>query len=264
MNIAIVGAGEGGTKIIKTLSNISDVKIVMIVDRNFDAPGIVLAKELGIRYGDSLKAIEEVSPDLILEVTGIASVSEALLEAFRNKCEIINSTGSRLFMSLVERNSYTLGKLNSQIFAVNEASSTVKTHLEEINNSINNVHDISSKLLEIVNNSNKHIMESDKILQYVNKIAKQIKILGINANIEAARAGEQGRGFSVVAREVQNLADSSENNAKEINKILGMLSDEVSKIGHQLDSLKDYSAVQVGASKKVTEAVENLLKKAQE
>lgn len=259
MNIAVVGAGSGGTKIIKTLSNISDVKIVMVVDRNADAPGISLAKELGIKYGHSIEAIEGVSPDLILEVTGIASVTEALTEAYGSRCEIINSKGSRLFMALVEKNSDTLDKLNSQITAVNEASSKVQSHLEEINNSISNVHNVSNKLLEIADNSKKHIIESDKILQYVNKITRQIKILGINANIEAARAGEQGRGFSVVAREVQNLADNSENNAKEINKILGMLSDEVSKIGQQLDGLKNYSDIQVDASKKVNQAVEKLL-----
>lgn len=106
-------------------------------------------------------------------------------------------------------------------------------------------------------------MESDKILQYVNKIAKQIKILGINANIEAARAGEQGKGFSVVAREVQQLADNSEVNAKEINKILTMLSEEISKITQQLDNLKNYSNIQVEASKKATKAVEDLLNKAE-
>ena len=259
MNIAVVGAGTGGTKIIKTLANISDVRIVMVVDQNADAPGISLAKELGIKHGPSIKAIEEVSADLILEVTGKASVAEALTEAYGSKCEIINSTGSRLFTALVEKNSDTLDKLNSQITAVNEASSKVQTHLGEINNSISNVHNVSSKLLEIADNSNKHIIESDKILQYVNKITRQIKILGINANIEAARAGEQGRGFSVVAKEVQDLADNSENNAKEINKILDMLSGEVSKIGQQLDGLKNYSDVQVEASKKVTQAVEKLL-----
>lgn len=41
------------------------------------------------------------------------------------------------------------------------------------------------------------------------RIADQTRILSINASIEAARAGEQGRAFSIVAREVQELADQT-------------------------------------------------------
>jgi methyl-accepting chemotaxis protein len=262
LNIAVVGAGTGGTKIIKTLSSISDVKIVIVIDKNLDAPGIALAKELGIRYNDSLAAIKKEEPDLIIEATGVAAVSDKLTEMYKEKCEIINSKGAKLFMSLVEKNNYTLDRLNYQIASVKEASSIVQGHLEQINSSIDNVHEVSNKLLEIANNSSSHIIESDRILQYVNKIAKQIKILGINANIEAARAGEQGKGFSIVAREVQHLADNSEVNAKEINKILSLLSEEISKITEQLDSLKDYSMVQVESSKEATKAVKNLLEKA--
>lgn len=263
MNIAVVGAGAGGTKIIKTLSSISDVKVVMVVDRNMNAPGIALARELGIKYSDSLAAIEKEAPDLIIEATGVAAVSDDLAQAYKDKCEIITSKGAKLFMSLVEKNHHTLDRLNYQIAAVKEASSIVQEHLGQINNSIDNVHKVSSKLLEIADNSKRHIIESDKILQYVNKIAKQIKILGINANIEAARAGEHGRGFSVVAREVQHLADNSEVNAKEINKILSLLSEEISKINEQLDSLKDYSMIQVEASKEATKAVKDLSEKAE-
>lgn len=82
MNIAIVGAGTGGTKIIKLLSSISDVNVAIVIDRNFNAPGIALAKELGIRYGDSLAAIEKVQPDLIIEATGVTAVSEELAQMY--------------------------------------------------------------------------------------------------------------------------------------------------------------------------------------
>jgi len=54
------------------------------------------------------------------------------------------------------------------------------------------------------------------IVRSISEIARQTKMISLNAKIEAARAGEQGRGFAVVAAEVNNLASSSAASASEI------------------------------------------------
>lgn len=259
MNIAIVGAGAGGTNIIESFSKIDEIRITQVIDSRNDAPGVVLAKKLGIRCSQSMSEISTMNLDIIIEATGNEKVKQELNDTFGNACTIIDSQGALLIMTLVKRDIAVLDKLNNQISVIKDTSAQVQTHIKDISTSIDSTYEINKKLNEISKTSIEYIEETDRIITYVNNISKQTKILGINATIEAARAGEQGRGFSVVANEVQKLAESSENFAKEITKILTKLSEEIKEVEAVAINLSSLSELQIQASTNVNTAVNSLV-----
>ena len=75
----------------------------------------------------------------------------------------------------------------------------------------------TSKRIKRLGESSQEIGE---IVELISDITEQTNVLALNAAIQAASAGEAGRGFTVVAEEVQRLAERSAEATKQIAAIV--------------------------------------------
>lgn len=83
------------------------------------------------------------------------------------------------------------------------------------------------KLKDGIQAAAEQIEEANVSTKKIENFSKRQRILSLNASIEAARAGEAGRGFSVVATEVQKLAEGMSVTSTEISTTLAKLTQTI-------------------------------------
>lgn len=114
--VMIVGAGKGGSAILKIMRETEMLKVIAVVDCNPEAPGVEKAKEVGIPTGTDWKQFIDQNIDIIVEVTGRQDVFLELREAKKKDSVLIPGTVAFLIAGLIEEKEKLISSIESETY----------------------------------------------------------------------------------------------------------------------------------------------------
>ncbi|ARU63994.1 sigma-54-dependent Fis family transcriptional regulator [Tumebacillus avium] len=101
INILIVGAGRGGTALLKAFQDLAKVRVIGIVDIDPSAPGLALARENGIAAGESYEEYLNEQVDVVIEATGDPGVNRRINELKGKHTTLVPGAIASLMMHLM-------------------------------------------------------------------------------------------------------------------------------------------------------------------
>jgi methyl-accepting chemotaxis protein len=210
----------------------------------------LLAGMMGIAIVRGIvRALRSVEGNAISVLTAAQEISGAIASqaATSNQMSASVAEITSTMEELSSSSSHVAEHSRSVVDAAQKTWENSRSGAESTQRMLERMSDIStenSHSLAVIEDLGRKSKEIGKIMEIIDSVADQTKLIAFNAALEASSAGEAGRRFGVVASEIRRLADSVTASTGEIAKKVEEIQDSINNL--VLTSEKGAAGINIG------------------